>query len=198
MSKRTVTLILLGYLTIHWAAVIFRIDYFPLTWVPMYSVFEPSETISAKVWDKDQYRKGLKVTHRDGSTSFISYKDLNIPKPNFRRLYYSRIFGTAPPKHKQGNTKLGALNRWVRGLDEGEPYFSVDWEWRMFWTINKTLRHEPHDPQFIVRMETQHQKRVYRKANLIKGEIDNPQLQTRKALIKWKESWLTRWEHERL
>ena len=198
MSKRTVTLILVAYLTIVWGAVIFRIDYFPLTWVPMYSVYEPRETIAVKVWDKDKYRKGLKVTHRDGSTSYVSYKDLNIPKPNFRRLYYSRIFGTAPPKHKQGNTELGPMNRWIRGLEEDEPNFSVDWEWRMFWTLNKTLRHEPHDPKFIVRIEADHQKRIYRKADLLTGHVGKAQIHTNKAMIDWQDQWATRWEHELL
>jgi len=195
LSRRTITCLLVLYWIVVWAAVIFRIDYFPLTWVPMYSVYAPSDTISAKVWDKDQYKKGLKVTHRDGSISYVSYKDLNIPKPNFRRLYYSRIFGTAPPKHKQGNTELGPLNRWIRGLDKGELYFSVDWEWRMFWTINKTLGHEPPDPQFIIRMETQHQKRIYRKADLFHGHTSKFELITNHALIEWKDSWVPRWEH---
>jgi hypothetical protein len=195
VSKRTVTIILVVYLTIIWAAVIFRIDRFPLTWVPMYSVYEPRETISVKVWDKDKYRKGLKVTHRDGSTSYVSYKELNIPQPNFRRLYYSRIFGTAPPKHKQGNTELGALNRWVRGLDDHERNFSVDWDWRMFWTVNKTLRHEPSDPKFIIRMEADHQKRIYRKDDLLQQDVRNVQIDTRQALIEWQDEWLPRWEH---
>lgn len=195
MSKRTITLILVAYLTIIWAAVIFRIDYFPLTWVPMYSVYEPRETISVKVWDKDKYRKGLKVTYRDGSTGYVSYKDLNIPKPNFRRLYYSRMFGTAPPKHKQGNIELGTLNQWVRGLEEDEPRFEVNWEWRMFWTLNKTLGHEPSDPKFIIRIEADHQKRVYRKKDLLQKDLNNIQIDTRQALIEWHDEWLPRWEH---
>ncbi len=68
-------------------------------------------------------KKGFRVTHRDGSISYVSYKDLNIPKPNFRRLYNAIIFGHDPPKHKQGNTSLGSVNRWVRGLDDNEPDF---------------------------------------------------------------------------
>ncbi len=195
MSKRTVTLLLVLYLITIWGAVIFRIDYFPLTWVPMYSVYEPRETISVKVWDKDQYRKGLKVTHRDGSTGYVSSKDLNVPKPNFRRLYYSRIFGTAPPKHKQGNIELGTLNQWVRGLEEDEPRFEVDWEWRMFWTLNKTLRLEPGDPKFITRIESSHQKQVYKKADLLKGDTHKVEIQTNTVVIEWHDEWLPRWEH---
>ena len=198
MSRRTVNVIIVLYLIVVWAAVIFRIDRFPLTWVPMYSVYEPSETISAKVWDNNKYGKGILVTHRDGTTSYVSSKDLNIPKPNFRRLYYSRIFGSAPPKHKQGNTELGTMNRWVRGLDEDEPNFSVDWEWRMFWTLNKTLRHEPSDQKFIVQMEADYQRRIYRKTDLLKGNISKVEIQTRKALMEWNDKWLPRWEHEQL
>ena len=195
MNRRTVNLILLVYLTIVWSAVIFRIDRFPITWVPMYSVFDGGEYISAKVWDKEKYRKGFLVTHRDGSTSYVSYKDLNAPKPNFRRLFYSRIFGTAPPKHKQGNTELGTLNRWVRGLEEDEPNFGVDWEWRMFWTLNKSLGHQPTDPAFIVRIEAEHQRQVYRKADLLRGDTSKVAIQTNKALIEWKDEWSTRWDH---
>jgi hypothetical protein len=154
VNKRTITLILVAYWTIMWAAVIFRIDHFPLTWVPMYSVYEPRETISVRVWDKDKDQKGFKVTYRDGSTGYVSSKDLNISKPHFRRLYYdllpdSKIFETAPPKHKQGSIELGTINRWISGLDEAERRFAVDREWRMFWTLNKTLGHEPSDPKFI-------------------------------------------------
>lgn len=195
MNRRTVNIILVLYWIIIWSAVIFRIDRFPLTWVPMYSVYQPSEFISTSIKDKAAMRKGLRVTRRDGSTGYVSYKDLNIPKPNFRRLYYSRIFGTAPPKHKQGNTELGAINRLVRGLDEDEPNFSVDWDWRMFWTLNKTLRLEPTDPKFIIRMESSKQRRVYRKADLSKGDASKVEIQTHEAVIDWKDQWVKRWNH---
>ena len=60
VNKRTVTLILVAYLTIIWAAVIFRIDHFPLTWVPMYSVYQPSETISTKYQrQRRTFKKGF-------------------------------------------------------------------------------------------------------------------------------------------
>jgi hypothetical protein len=200
VNKRTITLILVAYLTIIWAAVIFRIDQFPLTWVLMYSEYDPRETISVKVWDKEKDKKGFKVTYRDGSTGYVSSKDLNISKPHFRRLYYdllpdSKIFETAPPKHKQGSIELGTVNRWISGLDEAERRFAVDREWRMFWTLNKTLGHEPSDPKFIIRIEADHQNRVYRKEDLLRQDIGNVQIDTRRALIEWRDEWLPRWEH---
>jgi len=188
-----VNIILILYLIVIWSAVIFRIDRFPISWVPMYSVYQPSETISKSIKDKAAMKKGLRVTHRDGSISYVSYKDLNIPKPNFKRLYYSRIFGTAPPKHKQGNTALGSINRWIRGLDENEPNFSVDWEWRMFWTLNKTLQLEPADPKFITRIESSKQKRIYRKADLAKGDVSKVKILKLEAVIDWKDQWVKRW-----
>ena len=188
-----VNIVLVLYLSVVWAAVIFRIDRFPITWVPMYSVYQPSETISKSIKDKAAMKKGLRVTHRDGSISYVSYKDLNIPKPNFKRLYYSRIFGTAPPKHKQGNTALGSINRWIRGLDENEPNFSVDWEWRMFWTLNKTLQLEPADPKFITRIESSKQKRIYRKADLAKGDASKVKILKLESVIYWKDQWVKRW-----
>ena len=195
MNRRTVNIIIVLYLIVVWVAVIFRVDRFPITWVPMYSVYQPSETISTRVRDKAALRKGIRMTHRDESISYVSYKDLNIPKPNFRRLYGSRIFGHDPPKHKQGNTALGLINRWVRGLDDHERNFSVDWEWRMFWTLNKTLQFEPADPKFIIRMESAHQKRIYRKADLLKGDTSKVEIQTNRAVIDWQEQWIKRWKH---
>jgi len=195
LNRRTVNIILVLYLTVIWAAVIFRIDRFPITWVPMYSVYQPSETILKSIRDKAAIRKGLRVTHRDGSTSYVSYKDLNIPKPNFRRVYSSRIFGTDPPKHKQGNTALGSVNRWIRGLDENERNFSVDWEWRMFWTLNKTLELEPADPKCITRIESSKQSRMYRKADLAKGDASKVEIYTNQAVIDWQEQWVKRWNH---
>jgi len=195
LSRRTVNIILVLYLIVVWAAVIFRIDRFPITWVPMYSDYKTRDTISAKVWDKKKIKRGLFVTHKDGSTSYVSPKDLNIPKPNFRRLYYQRMFGGGPPKHKQGNRNLSTFNRFVRGLGEEEENFSVDWDWRIFWVLNKTLKHEPEDPKFIVKVQADYQKRIYRKADLMKQDISKAEIATRHALIEWQDEWLPRWEH---
>ena len=200
MNKWTITLILVAYLTVVWVAVIFRIDYFPLTWVPMYSGYKPSETISVKVWDRDKDRKGFIVTYRDGSTGYVTSKDLNVSKPHFRRLYYdllpdSKLFETAPPKHQQGNIELGMINRWIRGLNKEESRSVVDREWGMFWTLNKTLGREPSDPKFIIRIEADQQHRVYRKEDLLRQEVGNVLIDNRRALIEWRDEWLPGWEH---
>ena len=195
MSKRTITLILVGYLITIWAAVIFRIDYFPLTWVPMYSVYEPRETIAVKVWDKDKYRKGLKVTHRDRSTSYVSYKDLNIPQPNFRRLYYSRIFGTAPR-----NTSKATRN-WGRSTDGSADWRKMSHVLRLigsggcFGLSTKPYGMNHRTPNLSFEWRPIHQKRVYRKEDLLRQDVRQVQIDTRQALIEWREEWLPRWEH---
>jgi len=183
------------YLFVVWGAVIFRIDRFPITWVPMYSNYYPSETISAKVWDKEKIANGLLVTHQDGSTSYVSSKDLNIPQPNFRRLYYERMFGSGPPKHHQGNRNLSPLNRWIRGLKENEPNFQADWDWRMCWSVNQTLEYQPTDPKFIIGAEADYQVRVYRKQDIMNQDVSKVRIKTIHAKIQWKDEWLPRWEH---
>lgn len=191
MSQSTVTRFLLVYFLITWTAVLVRVDRFPLTWGPMYSEFTPSNTISVRVFDKALTARGLLVTHRDGSTSSISKDDLNIPKGHFRRLYYQRMFGRGPAKHSQGNSSLSAFNRWLRGLDKDEPNFSVEWDWRILWSLNRTLGHEPPDPKFIVRVEAHYEKRLYHKEDLSKSKqtIEH-------AALEWKEEWVKRWNDD--
>ena len=83
MSRSTVNRILIAYLIIIWGAVLVRCDQFPMTWAPMYSVYTPSPKISATVRDHEALERGLLVTHRDGSTSYLTRDDLNIPKRSF-------------------------------------------------------------------------------------------------------------------
>ena len=132
--------------------------------------------------------KGVYVTHRDGSTSFLAKEDLNIPKWNFWRLYYQRMHGRGPAKHSQGNGHLGTFNRWLRGLGADEPNFSVDWEWRIFCCLNKTLGYEPSDPKFVVRVQAQSERRYYRREDLSRSERT-----IQSAVLEWKDEWMGRW-----
>jgi hypothetical protein len=80
-------------------------------------------------------------------------------------------------------------------LDDNERNFSVDWEWRMFWTLNKTFQFEPADQKFITRIESSHQIRVYRKTDLLKGDTSKVEILTNQAVIDWKDQWAERWNH---
>jgi hypothetical protein len=44
-------------------------------------------------------------------------------------------------------------------------------------------------------MEADHQKRVYRKEDLLRQDVRQVQIATRQALIEWRDEWLPRWEH---
>lgn len=193
MSRKAVNRFLLVYLLVMWTAVIVRCDRFPLTWTPMYSTYIPDNTISVRILDKQLMAKGLLVTHRDGSTSYVSKEDLNIPKWNFWRLYYQRMFGKGPAKYKQGNRSLSWFNRWIRGLDADEANFSAEWDWRIFHSLNTTLGYEPADSQFIVRVQAQFERRRYQKDDLRQSTLT-----VEKADIHWKDEWLERWQHGRL
>jgi hypothetical protein len=183
-----VSRILVVYVVVIWTAALIRVDHFPLTWAPMYSVYTLSLTTSVCVLDKELITKGLFVTHRDGSTSYVSKEDLNIPKGHFRRLSCQRMFGKGPPKHSQGNRNLSSFNRWLRGLDADEPNFSAEWDWRIFRSLNKTLGHEPSDPKFIVRVEANPERRHY-----LRGDLSKSEQTVERASLEWKVEWLERW-----
>lgn len=196
MTRRTVNTILVVYLVIVWTAVAVRCDRFPLTWVPMYSTYAPSESIPVVVIDREDMTRGILVTRRDGSRGYVTREKLNIPKTHFWRVYYQRMFGAPPAKHTQGNMNLGTVNRWLRGLEEGEPNFSADWEWRIIRSLNKTLGHKLSDPDFIVGAETEYQVVRYQKRNLLKGETGSPERVTLRADPQWKDEWLQRWNDD--
>ena len=183
------------YLVLVWTAIVVRCDRFPLTWVPMYSTYTPREAFYVRVFNREFLAKGLRVTHRDGSTSYLSKEDLNIPNANFRRLHNERMFGAGAAKHTQGNMNLSSFNRWLRGLADGEPNFSVEWDWRIMWSLNKTFGYVPADPKFIVRAEAKAEDRMYIKKDLLNNDFSTARVEINHASIEWKEEWSQRWNN---
>ncbi len=189
MSRSAVNRFLLIYFLVVWAAVLFRIDHFPLTWAPMYSVYEPKEQFRVRVMDKKQIKRGFRVTRRDGSSSRLGPRELNIPFRNMRRLYAQRAFGKAPPKHEQANAALSAPNRWVRDLeDEDAAYEPVEWDWRLFLSLNKTLGYEPDDPGFVTRIETSTEI-----AYFARPDLRLVKRKKKRVTLEWDEAWRDRW-----
>lgn len=162
MSRAAVNLLLVAWLIVTWGAFVLRVDRFPLTWAPMYSDYQPIEVQSHRIVDRERMARGLLVTHRDGSTSYVGTDELNIPKVHMYRLYYQRAFGQRAVKYRYGNRSLGAFNRWVRGLGPDEPNLESDNTYRVFESLNRTLGYEPDDPRFIVRIQAT-VDRVYRR-----------------------------------
>jgi hypothetical protein len=193
MSQAAVTRILVVYLGVIWAAALLRVDHFPLTWAPMYSVYTPSATIDVTVWHPDALTKGLAITRRDGSTGYLARRDLTIPTAHFRRLYYQRMFNDGPAKEAQATKGLGDFNRGVRRLAPWLLPPAVDWEWQILWSLNRTLGHQPSEPRFIVRVESVDHVRVYSVADLRRRGLASVRTETRRATISWTDAWHPRW-----
>jgi hypothetical protein len=151
----------------------------------MYAVASSrNATFSKRIVDKEEMKRGLLVTYRDGSTGRVDKDDLNIPKWNFYRVYYQRAFRGSPPKYNQQVTNLSALNRWVRGLREGELPPEADWERRLFYSINKTLGRTPGDPDFVVRIEAWQER-----AHFSREPLAFLERSTRHSVLSWREEW---------
>ena len=186
MSKRTISIILAVHLAICWVAVAFRIDRFPLTWAPMYSVYKPKKdvfTVSHK--DKKFLGEfGWLATRLDGETEWVTRYDVNVPNRSMWRLYYQRTFGKGPPKYKHMNHDAGTFDRWLWGLEAGEPFIDIDWKHRMLVAVNKTLGREPGAPDFIVSLEATGQKYRFDRDTLAYIGVDE-----RHVVVTWDESW---------
>lgn len=47
-------------------------------------------------------------------------------------------------------------------------------------------------------MEADYKRRIYRKADLIKGDLSPAKIKHKEAIMEWHDEWLPRWEHEQL
>lgn len=139
-ATRRISVFLAAYFIIISAAAVMRIDHFPLTWAPMYSMVVNTPSFNVTVLDRHQVRDiGYEVVHRDGTRSTISHRDLNIPFRNFWQIYEQRTVGIGPFKHRRRIDEFGVANEIV-----------VDWPTRVFTMLNETLGYKPEDDKFIV------------------------------------------------
>jgi hypothetical protein len=156
----------------------------------MYSVYKPKSEYRIRVMSKKRIRRGFRATHRDGTSSWVGPEELNIPFRNMRRLYAQRAFGKSPPKHEQANANVDPVSRWSHGLEaDDDIYAPVEWDWRLFRSINQTLGHEPSDDAFIVQLEASIQVLYFSKPDLRLVRHKK-----KKAVLEWKEQWTNRWD----
>jgi len=174
------------------AAIVFRIDNWPLTWVPMYAAYLPVDEVRVRVWDKQEIRQGFLVTTRDGRTEWINHERLNIPRTKFIRLYYERIHGAVPPKDEQSHIALSPPNRWLRELFDPHPSVN-QWDWRVLRSLNKSLGREPGDADFIVSAQATALQRSFSIADLNDGGGVQPREERVVATATWNEAWISRW-----
>lgn len=187
LSKRAITGLLIVHIVVCWTAVVLRIDRFPLTWAPMYSVYEPKTGTKYVTTFKDRKKlrsHGWRAVHRDGSKSWVRQRDINVPRRGMWRLYYQRTYGKGPPKHKHANHDAGTIDRHLWGLDPGEDFQDRNWARRLLVSVNRTLGYEPDDPKFIVKLKARSERFVF--------DLDTFELEgrvPRNDVVKWKDAW---------
>lgn len=180
------------------AAIVFRIDNWPLTWVPMYAEYVPVEDIPVRVWNLEEVQRGFLAIRQDGGEERINPQRLNIPRTKFIRLYYERIFGLGPPKDYQSHLALSPANRYLRELFDPDPATSVFWDWRILYSLNKSLGREPGQPDFIVEVQAPALEYLFSLRDLNDGGGLTP-LQTRRTgLARWRDEWVWRWNNDEI
>jgi hypothetical protein len=189
MTQAGIIRALLIYWAVVWIAVVFRIDRFPMTWAPMYSIYKPKPktaktrrvTHIQKGWLKSN---GFLATQRNGRERWVKQSDLNVRSSSMRRIYYRRTRGQGPPTHHEHNFDAGTIDRWLWGLEPGDKFIDVDWRRRVFESINKTLDLEPDSPEFIVKLGMQSERYVFDRESL-----EQTDTQLEEFEIEWNEVW---------
>jgi hypothetical protein len=158
MSRALVSRTVAAWFAILWAAVVLRVDQFPLSWAPMYSRLGPSESgayDSLRIDRPMLDRRGWRVTYRNGETGSLARSPLNLPRRSMWRYYYRATFDDDTARVSHVNERMGDFARGAWGLEPEEEYLEIDWRRRLFHAVNRTLRRGPNDACFIVRFEAE-------------------------------------------
>ena len=184
MTKARAKLFLIGYFLIFFGAVFLRVDYFPLSWVPMYGFRDEHRLITVPVGDLQRRDLGFSALRANGEKLFLSRRDLNIPPANFRRLYHERAFGRPPPQHKRERAGLMPFNRWWYETLIGEdPLKNADYSGDLLKRFNATLGYRPGDERRIVQLEAHLDYVTFTRAQLDNGDLTHPLRERRVAII---------------
>ena len=184
LSKKAVTKLIIGFHIVTLGAVLFRVDTFPLTWVPMYSQFHGENDLVVPVGDKAIKAKGFEVLTAAGVTDFVNKDDLNIPGNAFRRIYYERAFGKGPPKHLREREALNPLSDAIFDLWYEDPAVSVDWESRLLNMLNVTTDRKPSDPNYIIQAIAVSDFAVLSREQRRRGDLSDLNIIRKKAVLK--------------
>jgi len=141
-SKKTISIAIGLYGCLLLSAVPLRLDYFPLTWVPMYSAHEVKGEYAVKKNNKKDIRKGFAAVQQNGNTKFINHLTLNMPYRNYKLWYRQRIYNTGPPKHRRA---IHIYENYGR-----KNILDINWPKRVLFAVNRNLNLKPQDPEFIV------------------------------------------------
>ena len=193
MTKTGVKRFLALFFAILYGAIILRIDYFPLSWVPMYGYRLQTEQLIVKFGDKSARDRGFLAQRANGQTLYISADDLNVPSANFRRLYNQRAFNVGPPQDARERVSLMSLNRWWYETFVGpDPRLSPNYSGQLLASVNKTFGYGPRDPRRIVRLEAKLDIATYTRAQVDAGDLSSPVVEPSAAIVTEKGSFLRR------
>ena len=192
-SKTSAKRFLALYFVIFFGAVFLRVDYFPLSWVPMYGYRHLSETLTVKFGDLSVRSRGLLAQRANGQTLFVSANDLNIPPGHFRRMFHQRVFNDGPPQDDRERLELASFNRWWYETFVGpDPRLNRAHSRQVLTSVNGTFGYEPGDPQRIVRLEAPVEFATYTRDQLASGDLIHPAIERRTAIITENGSFVRR------
>lgn len=184
MTKTRVKRFLALYFAIFFGAVFLRIDYFPLSWVPMYGRRQYSEFLTVQFGDKAERKRGFLAQRANGEMLYVSADDLNIPSANFGRLYSQRAFNTGPAQDGRDRAALAPFNRWWHEKFVGpHPQLNRNYSGQLLSSVNRTFGYGPTDSRRIVRLEASLDYATYPRSQVDLGDLSRPVVEHRTAIV---------------
>lgn len=183
-SKQSVKRFLALYFLIFFGAIFLRIDYFPLSWVPMYGYHQEKPNVTVTIGNMDERKRGFAAWRANGERLYVSAKDLGVPNANFRRLYAQRAFNNGPPQDDRERAALMPFNRWwYETLVGPDPRLDKRYAEQLLISTNRTFGYGPSDPERIVRLEASVERASFTHEDVAVGNLSRPTIQRRTAII---------------
>jgi hypothetical protein len=192
MTQRGARLFLALFFLVVFGAVFLRVDYFPLSWVPMYGRRDTAAEKTFFIGSLERRRLGFEARRANGEQTFITAKTLNVPHANFRRLYMQRAFNSGPPQHLRERLALMPFNRWwYETLVGPDPLLGANYPARLLQSINRTLGFGADDPRRIVQLEAHLDLATFSQTKLNAGDLSIPEVRHATAQVSETETILT-------
>jgi hypothetical protein len=192
MTQRGARQFLVAFFLITFGAVFLRVDFFPLTWVPMYADWDTAAVKTFFIGNLEQRTAGFEAQRADGEWVYVNAKMLNIPHANFRRLYMQRAFNSGPPQHLRERLALMPFNRWwYETLVGPDPLLGANYPAQLLRSINKTLGFGSDDSRRVVRLEAHLELATFSQASLDAGELSVAKVRYATAQVTETETILT-------
>lgn len=191
-SKTSAKRFLALYFLVFFGAILLRIDYFPLSWVPMYGHHVAGKDLTVAIGDKDRRSRGFDAWRANGEHLTISASDLNVPAANFRRLYNQRAFNNGPPQDLRERAALMRFNRWwYETLVGPDPRLDRRYAEQLLESVNRTFAYGADDPQRIVRLVAEMGLATFAREDVESGKLSRPVISRRVAIVTEKGAFLS-------